>query len=81
MNNYLAEFLGTGFFVYVILATGNPIAIGATLALVILITSSISGGHINPAVSLVMASIGKIETSELIPYIMSQLLGLSLIHI
>mgnify|MGYP001089021817 FL=1 len=75
MNNYLAEFLGTGFFVYVILATGNPIAIGATLALVILITSSISGGHINPAVSLVMASIGKIETSELIPYIMSQLLG------
>ena len=75
MNNYLAEFLGTGFFVYVILATGNPIAIGATLALVILITSSILGGHINPAVSLVMASIGKIETSELIPYIMSQLLG------
>jgi|TARA_B110000444_G_C18565377_1_gene466802 aquaporin Z len=75
MNNYLAEFFGTGFFVYVILATGNPIAIGATLALVILLTSSISGGHINPAVSLVMASIGKIETSELIPYIMSQLLG------
>ena len=75
MNNYLAEFLGTGSFVYVILATGNPIAIGATLALVILLTSPISGGHINPAVSLVMASIGKIETSELIPYIMSQLLG------
>ena len=75
MKNYLAEFVGTGFFVYVILATGNPIAIGATLALVILITSSISGGHINPAVSLVMASIGKIETSELIPYIMSQLMG------
>jgi aquaporin Z len=75
MNNYLAEFFGTAFFVYVILATGNPIAIGATLALVILLTSSISGGHINPAVSLVMASIGKIETSELIPYIMSQLLG------
>ena len=75
MNNYLAEFFGTALFVYVILATGNPIAIGATLALVILLTSSISGGHINPAVSLVMASIGKIETSELIPYIMSQLLG------
>ena len=75
MNNYLAEFFGTAFFVFVILATGNPIAIGATLALVILLTSSISGGHINPAVSLVMASIGKIETSELIPYIMSQLLG------
>jgi aquaporin Z len=75
MNKYLAEFLGTGFFVYVILATGNPIAIGAALALAILLSMNISGGHINPAVSLVMASIGKIDTSELIPYILSQLFG------
>ena len=75
MNNYLAEFLGTGFFVYVILATGNPLAIGAALALIILITSNISGGHINPAVSVVMASVGKIDTSDLIPYIVSQILG------
>jgi len=75
MNKYLAEFLGTGVFVYIILATGNPIAIGAALALVILVTSSISGGHMNPAVSLVMASIGKINTNELMPYIFSQLLG------
>tara|TARA_Y100000816_G_C26018512_1_gene532778 strand:+ start:225 stop:491 length:267 start_codon:yes stop_codon:yes gene_type:complete len=75
MNNYLAEFLGTAFFVYVILATGNPLAIGAALALIILITSNISGGHINPAVSVVMASVGKIETSDLIPYVVSQILG------
>ena len=75
MNNYLAEFLGTAFFVYVILATGNPLAIGAALALIILITSNISGGHINPAVSVVMASVGKIDTSDLIPYIVSQILG------
>ena len=75
MNNYLAEFLGTGFFVYVILATGNPLAIGAALALIILITSNISGGHMNPAVSVVMASVGKIDTSDLIPYIVSQILG------
>lgn len=75
MNNYLAEFLGTAFFVYVILATGNPLAIGAALALIILITSNISGGHINPAVSVVMASVGKIDTSDLIPYVVSQILG------
>jgi glycerol uptake facilitator-like aquaporin len=75
MNKYLAEFLGTGFFVYVILATGSPLAIGAALALIILITAEVSGGHINPAVSLVMASIGKIDTSELIPYMLAQLLG------
>jgi glycerol uptake facilitator-like aquaporin len=75
MNQYLAEFFGAMFFIYVILATGNPIAIGATLALVIMLTSGISGGHINPAVSVVMASAGKISTAELSPYCISQVLG------
>ena len=75
MQKYLAEFLGTIFFVYVILATGNPLAIGAALALVILLTSRISGGHMNPAVSIVMASSGKIPTSDLMPYVIAQILG------
>lgn len=75
MNNYLAEFLGTIFFVYVILATGNPLAIGAALALVILITSNISGGHMNPAVSIVMASAGKMPVNDLIPYCLAQIFG------
>ena len=75
MNHYLAEFLGTVFFVYVILATGNPIAIGAALALVMLITSTISGGHMNPAVSIVMASAGKLPVNDLIPYCMAQIFG------
>lgn len=75
MNNYLAEFLGTVFFVYVILATGNPLAIGAALALVILITSGISGGHMNPAVSIAMASAGKLPVNDLIPYCMAQIFG------
>jgi aquaporin Z len=75
MYKYLAEFAGTLFFVYIILATGNPLAIGAALALVILITSSISGGHINPAVTIAMASNGAIETTEIIPYILSQVFG------
>jgi glycerol uptake facilitator-like aquaporin len=75
MQKYLAEFLGTLFFVYVILATGNPLAIGAALAIVILLASRISGGHMNPAVSIVMAAKGTIETTDLIPYIISQILG------
>ena len=33
MYKYLVEFLGAVFFVYIILATGNPIAIGAALTL------------------------------------------------
>lgn len=75
MYKYLAEFSGTLFFIYIILATGNPLAIGAALALVILLTANISGGHINPAVTIAMASYGKIDTTEIIPYILAQIMG------
>jgi aquaporin Z len=75
MYKYLVEFLGTAFFVYVIFATGNPLAIGAALALVILIASPISGGSINPAVSIALASAGKLSTQDLIPYILAETFG------
>jgi len=75
MKGYLVEFLGTLFFVYVILATGNPLAIGAALTLVILLTKNISGGHINPAVTIAMVSAGKLQTNDLIPYVMAQTFG------
>ena len=75
MYNYLVEFLGTLFFIYVILATGNPLAIGAALALTILLTASISGGHINPAVTIAMAAAGKLPSVEVIPYCLSQIFG------
>jgi aquaporin Z len=75
MYNYLVEFLGSIFFIYIILATGNPLAIGAALALVILLTINISGGHINPAVSIVMAAAGKLPTKDLIPYVIAQTFG------
>ena len=73
--NYFVEYLGAAFFIYVILATGNPLAIGAALALVILITSKISGGHMNPAVSITMAAAGKLDIADLIPYIVAQVFG------
>jgi glycerol uptake facilitator-like aquaporin len=75
MYKYLAEFLGTLFLMYVIIATGNPLAVGAALALSILLTANISGGHINPAVTIAMAAAGKIEVNEIIPYILSQVFG------
>jgi aquaporin Z len=75
MQKYLVEFLGTILFVYVILATGNPLAIGATLALVILIIGGISGGHVNPAVSVAMAAAGKLPVVDLVPYCVAQILG------
>ena len=75
MYNYLVEFLGTTFFVYVIIATGNPLAIGADLALALLLTAPLSGGHLNPAVSFAMAAAGKLPTQELLPYCLSQVFG------
>jgi aquaporin Z len=75
LNKYLAEFLGTLFFVYIILATGNAIAIGAALAIAIMIAGTISGGHINPAVSIAMVAAGKMSSSDLLPYILAQIAG------
>lgn len=75
MQKYIVEFFGTTLFVYVILATGNALAIGATLALLILLMGSISGGHVNPAVSIAMASAGKLPTTDLVPYCIAQILG------
>jgi len=75
MNKYLVEFLGSLLLIYVILATGNPLAIGAVLTIILIVASPISGGHINPAVSVVMASLKKIPSTELLPYIVAQVLG------
>jgi aquaporin Z len=75
MYAYLVEFIATTFFVYVILATGNPLAIGAALALAILLASKVSGGHVNPAVSITMAAAGKLPVNDLIPYCVAQIFG------
>jgi aquaporin Z len=75
MQKYIVEFFGTMLFVYIILATGNALAIGATLALLILLMGGISGGHVNPAVSIVMAAAGKLPTADLVPYCIAQILG------
>ena len=74
-NKYLVEFLGSIFFVYVILATGNPLAMGAALALAIVLTKNVSGGYINPAVTITMAAAGKMQTNEILPYCIAQIFG------
>ena len=75
MNKYLVEFLGTLFLMFVILATGNYLAIGAALAVAVLLGSAISGGAYNPAVSIAMMYSGKMSRSDLVPYIVAQVAG------
>jgi len=75
LNKYLVEFLGSVFFLYVIIATGNAIAIGAALAIAIMLGGHISGGHFNSAVTVMMAAAGKIPMSDALPYILAQVAG------
>jgi len=75
MLNYLAEFLGTAVFFYVILATGNAILIGITLAIVILFIQKLSGGMVNSTLTIILAVEGKVPPMEVLPYIVAQLLG------
>jgi aquaporin Z len=72
---YLVEFIGTMFLVFVIVSTGNYLAIGIALALAVLIGGKISGGAFNPAVAFVLYSSGKIPQTDLLPYVIVEILG------
>jgi len=75
MNPFIVEYLGTLFFLYIILLSGNAVAIGAALTLVILLGGAISGGHFNPAVTVMMVMANKLPSSEVFPYILAQVAG------
>ncbi len=75
MNRYLVEFLGTTFFIYIVAATGNPLAIGLALGLAMLLGGPISGGHYNPVVTLIMSASGNLPVNEVLPYVLSQIAG------
>ena len=82
MNKYLVEFLGTLFFLFVILMSGKigpselqPVIIGTALAISIFVGGKISGGNFNPAVSVMMAAAGKVSMKDLAPYIIAQIAG------
>jgi len=84
-----AELLGTFLLVFTVLsalvtdrAHGGAlgplgVAAAAGLAMVVLVLSlaHVSGGHMNPAVSVAMAALGHLPRPHLAPYVAAQLLG------
>ena len=75
MEGYLIEFVGTMFFCFVIIASNNPIADGAALAIAILSSGPKLSGQFNPAVTIMMALAGKLPMEAIVPNIISQILG------
>src|SRR2546430_12695850 len=83
MNKYIVEFIGTFFLVLTIGCTGigagagviAPLAIGAALMVMVFAGGHISGAHYNPAVTLGVFIRGKVNISDVLPYMAAQLAG------
>ena len=75
LNQALVELLGTFVFLAVIIGTGNPLANGIALGAGIFFGGAVSGGHFNPAVTVMQAVDGKINVNTAAVYIVCQVLG------
>lgn len=82
MKKYIAELIGTFFLVLTIGCTvlGHgagplaPLAIGSALMVMIFARGHISGGHLNPAVTLSVWLRGKCEGKDVAPYMSFQII-------
>lgn len=82
MRKYITEFIGTYFLVLtvgmtVVNSAGYfaPIAIGASLMVMIFAGAHISGAHYNPAVTLAVFIRKRMSAVDVIPYMLSQIAG------
>jgi aquaporin Z len=75
MARLVTEFIGTFFLVLTIGLSGDPLAIGLTLAVMVYMGGHISGGHYNPAVSLGVFLRGKLSAKEMLFYWVTQILA------
>ena len=75
MRKYITEFIGTFFLVLAVALTGNALAIGATLMVMIFAGGHISGAHYNPAVTLAILVRRKISAQDALAYMIAQIIG------
>jgi len=84
IKKLFAELLGTFILLSIIMIISNDkqyndyhtaFGIGFCVAITIILTSPISGGHLNPVVSLVMFINNKIKLDQFIQYVIAQSIG------
>ena len=88
MRNYIQEFLGTFFLIFIGVGsiilndiTGNMsnlfigITFGLTVMVIVYLFGHKSGAHINPAVTIAFWINGSIDGQKVFPYVVSQILG------
>ena len=73
--DFLSEFLGTFILVYVVFKTGNYLAIGATLAILVLFTINFSLSCFNPAITIALYYNKKINMNRLLVILVAEILG------
>lgn len=86
MKKYLAEMVGTAILVIggcgaailsgqYIGVFGIAMAFGLSLLVIAYTIGNVSGGHVNPAVTLGLALANKFPKSQVLPYVISQIIG------
>lgn len=75
MLKFAVEFLGTMLLSFIIFTTGNYIAIGFTVAIIVLLGGPVSGGVYNPAIAIALFYAKKLQVKDLVPYIISEIAG------
>lgn len=83
MKKYFAEFVGTGLFTLVVTlsltghfgAVATPVLAALTLGLLVYFVGHLSGAHLNPAVTIGLWSVKKINPADTLKYLVAQFLG------
>ena len=81
LKKYLVEIIGTFFLVLTVVTTAHfgsalaAFAIASALMVMVYAGGHISGGHYNPAVSLAACVRGALDKSQLLPYMVAQVIG------
>lgn len=79
----IAECIGTFTLAFAVLASlygvapliATPVVAGLTLAIIVLVVGPISGAHVNPAITIGLYSLRKIDSQNAIAYIVAQIAG------